>query len=130
MGRNLQNAVIALVALLPSILFYLSFLDHYHQSHTTQPLWSWCYYHPFLLANIFFFFNVNVLFWVISHIQNSHWVRPFTPSISFFLNHIFSRLTNLIYNFFFCVNADDRFVLDFNTSNACSLLRNTPIGTV
>ncbi|GLT79865.1 hypothetical protein SLA2020_513360 [Shorea laevis] len=57
MGRNLKNAVIA-------------FLKSSHNS----PLWSWCFHHPILLANVFFFFNVNVLFWVISHIQSSHWM--------------------------------------------------------
>ncbi|KAL5792102.1 hypothetical protein ACOSP7_000696 [Xanthoceras sorbifolium] len=75
MSRNLKNAVITLLAPVPSILFYLQFLNHHHQSHTTNgPFWSWCYHHPLLLANVLFFFNVNVLFWIISHIQNSHWM--------------------------------------------------------
>lgn len=78
MGSNLKNAVIALLVPLPSVFFYLSLLHHYHTSISEDtalsPLWAWCAYHPLLLANILFFFNVNVLFWLISHIQSSHWV--------------------------------------------------------
>ncbi|GKV49425.1 hypothetical protein SLEP1_g56175 [Rubroshorea leprosula] len=73
MGRNLTNAVIGILVPLPSILFYLSFLNHFDRN-STSPLWSWCFHHPLLLANLFFFFNVNVLFWVISHFQSSHWM--------------------------------------------------------
>ncbi|GKU98370.1 hypothetical protein SLEP1_g11382 [Rubroshorea leprosula] len=73
MGRNLTNAVIAILVPLPSILFYLSFLNHFDRN-STSPLWSWCFHHPLLLANLFFFFNVNVFFWVISHFQSSHWM--------------------------------------------------------
>ncbi|KAJ8898720.1 hypothetical protein K2173_004873 [Erythroxylum novogranatense] len=78
MGRNLDNAAIAVLVPLPSVLFYLSFLSSYHASvsHDTSlsPLWSWCVDHPFLLANVLFFFNVNVFFWLISHVQESHWM--------------------------------------------------------
>ncbi|XP_015888935.2 uncharacterized protein C594.04c [Ziziphus jujuba] len=82
--RNLKNAVIALLAPLPSIIFYISFLNHFHrvstsgnvgdQSVSLSTLWTWCYQHPLLLANVLFFLNVNVLFWIISHIQSSHWM--------------------------------------------------------
>ncbi|GLT84882.1 hypothetical protein SLE2022_030920 [Rubroshorea leprosula] len=73
MGRNLTNAVIGILVPLPSILFCLSFLNHFDRN-STSPHWSWCFHHPLLLANLFFFFNVNVLFWVISHFQSSHWM--------------------------------------------------------
>jgi hypothetical protein len=78
---NLKNAIIAFLAPLPSILFYLSFLNRIAStgsegdSLSLPPLWTWCYHHPLLLANAFFFLNVNVLFWVIGSIQNNHWVR-------------------------------------------------------
>lgn len=73
-GRNLKNAVIASLAPLPSILFYLSFLNYY-QTHTVlSPVWAWCARHPLLLANALFFLNVNVLFWIISMVQCSHWM--------------------------------------------------------
>ncbi|MED6206197.1 hypothetical protein PIB30_024489 [Stylosanthes scabra] len=79
MGNNVKNAIIAFLAPLPSILFYLSFLNHYHHSPTTTThlpsLWKWCYHHPLLLANVLFFFNVNVLFWIVALLQSSHWVR-------------------------------------------------------
>lgn len=78
MGRsNLKNAVIALLAPLPSILLHLSLLNHHYdyERQTNQyPIRSWCYHHPLLLANLLFFFNVNVLFWIISLIQNSNWM--------------------------------------------------------
>ncbi|XP_024983166.1 uncharacterized protein C594.04c [Cynara cardunculus var. scolymus] len=75
MGGNSRNALIAFVAPLPSILFYTSFLHHYADDlHLLSPIWSWCYHHPLLLANALFFFNVNVLFWIISLIQSSNWM--------------------------------------------------------
>lgn len=85
MGSNLKNAIVALLAPLPSITFYLTFLKHYEEIASAggeggrdgsfaAPMWAWCFHHPLLLANLLFFFNVNVLFWIISHLQNSHWV--------------------------------------------------------
>lgn len=68
---NLKNAFIAFLAPLPSILFYLSFLNHYHEHH---PIYNWCYQHPLLFANLLFFLNVNLLFWVIGLLQSSHWM--------------------------------------------------------
>ncbi|KAD3336770.1 hypothetical protein R6Q59_028163 [Mikania micrantha] len=70
MGRNLKNALIALLAPLPSILLFASF-NHHHHHH---PIWSWCHHHPLLLVNTLFFFNINVLFWLISLIQSSNWM--------------------------------------------------------
>lgn len=81
--RNLKNAVIAFLVPLPSIFFYLSFLNHYdspNSSSSWSSLWSWCYYHPLVLANTLFFLNVNVLFWVIGVIQSSHWVYSKPPN--------------------------------------------------
>lgn len=81
---NLKNAIIAFLAPLPSILFYLSFLNRIASTGSEgdslsdlPPLWTWCYHHPLLLANALFFLNVNVLFWIIGNIQNNHWVRCF-----------------------------------------------------
>lgn len=102
-SRNLKNAVVALLAPTPSIIFYLSFLNHYHRvtsaasdgdhSVSLSPLWAWCYYHPLLLANVLFFLNVNVLFWVISHIQSSHWVSEFIKVVCFLsLCQLFSHV--------------------------------------
>ncbi|XP_052170689.1 uncharacterized protein C594.04c [Diospyros lotus] len=76
MGRsNLKNVSIAVLAPLPSLLFYLCFLGHYHQSdHHHDVIWAWSYRHPFLLANLLFFLNVNLLFWLIGLLQSSHWL--------------------------------------------------------
>lgn len=78
MGRSssLKNTVIAFLAALPSIFFYLSFLNHHYHGGSSSSLWVWCYHHPFLLANALFFLNVVLLFWVFSLIQSSHWVGP------------------------------------------------------
>jgi hypothetical protein len=79
----LKNAIVAFLAPLPSILFYLSFLNRIAStgsegdSLSLPPLWTWCYNHPLLLANALFFLDVNVLFWLIGHIQDSHWVRAY-----------------------------------------------------
>ncbi|VFQ78107.1 unnamed protein product [Cuscuta campestris] len=69
--NNFKKAVVAALSSLPSILFYLYFHRHYRQE---SPLWQWCYRHPVLLAHLFFFFNVNLLFWIIALLQCSHWM--------------------------------------------------------
>lgn len=85
--RNVKNAMIAFLVPLPSILLYLSLNsatingsdDEAEQARSN--VWTWWYWyehHPLLLANILFFFNVNLLFWVIGLIQSSHWVRTDT----------------------------------------------------
>ncbi|KAF8379877.1 hypothetical protein HHK36_027342 [Tetracentron sinense] len=81
---NFKKAVIAFLAPLPSIVFYLSFLHNYHYhggaadaaaaAASLSPLWVWCSQHPLLLANVLFFINVNLLFWLIGFIQSSHWM--------------------------------------------------------
>ncbi|MCL7026719.1 hypothetical protein MKW94_013268 [Papaver nudicaule] len=72
---NFKNAVISFLAPLPSIIFYLTFLHQFKtETSSLSPLWLWCSNHPIILANVFFFFNVNVLFWVIGTIQCSHWM--------------------------------------------------------
>ncbi|KAJ6400842.1 hypothetical protein OIU84_016297 [Salix udensis] len=77
-ASNLKRAAVSLLVPLPSILFYLYFINHYKTSTvdgtTLSPFWSWCVDHPLLLVNALFFFNVNVLFWIISQIQKSHWM--------------------------------------------------------
>ncbi|XP_057811977.1 uncharacterized protein C594.04c-like [Salvia miltiorrhiza] len=75
--NNLRNAVVALFVPLPSILFYLSFLRRYSAAESPDslpPLWAWCCHHPLLLANALFFFNVNLLFWIVGLLQSSHWM--------------------------------------------------------
>ncbi|KAL6970410.1 hypothetical protein U1Q18_030110 [Sarracenia purpurea var. burkii] len=86
MGRNSKNASIALLAPLPSLIFYLSFLRYCaeHENHIysssnsdnslSLDVWTWCYDHPLLLANVLFFLNVNLLFWLIALVQSSHWL--------------------------------------------------------
>ena len=96
---NLKNAVLAFLVPLPSILFYLTFLYHYQDDdpNLLSPVWKWCYNHPILLANIFFFFNVNVLFWLIGLIQSSHWVN-------FCLAHFLSLELTFFFLFsFYCL---------------------------
>ncbi|CAL0311278.1 unnamed protein product [Lupinus luteus] len=96
---NLKNGIIAFLVPLPSIFFYLSFLNHYDSSSGVDPkfptfwstLWTWCYKHPMLLVNVLFFFNVNVLFWVIGLIQSSHWmIDPYWTVIPVMLVHYYS----------------------------------------
>ncbi|KZV20126.1 hypothetical protein F511_00983 [Dorcoceras hygrometricum] len=70
-SSNLKNALIAVSAPLPSILFYISFL---RQSNSVSPLYIWCYHHPLLLAFVLFFLNISLLFWVVGLLQNSHWM--------------------------------------------------------
>ncbi|CAN1157017.1 Uncharacterized protein C594.04c [Linum perenne] len=74
MNQNLKNALIAFLVPFPSIIFYLSFLRHSAVAAGDGGAWSWCAAHPLLLANLLFFFNVNVVFWIISQSISSHWM--------------------------------------------------------
>ncbi|KAJ8574222.1 hypothetical protein K7X08_026027 [Anisodus acutangulus] len=97
---NFKNALIAFLAPLPCILFYLSFLHHYHNKNNS--LWNWCNDHPILLVNILFFLNVNVLFWFIALLQSSlHWmiglywmVIP-VMQLHFYANHPMAQYNQL-----------------------------------
>lgn len=130
-GRNLKNAVIAFLVPLPSIFFYLSFLNHYDSANSPlfwSTLWSWCYHHPLLLANALFFLNVNVLFWLIGLIQSSHWVHTLFVSSSF-TSPTFTFPSKLT-SFGVCDGADDRPLLDCDTCDACSLLCHSSFGSL
>ncbi|KAK3145371.1 hypothetical protein QOZ80_4AG0328190 [Eleusine coracana subsp. coracana] len=70
-GGNLKNLVIAFLIPLPSILFYISFV---RTGADAGPISSWCAAHPLLLANVLFFLNVNVLFWLVGLILSNHWL--------------------------------------------------------
>lgn len=88
---NLKNAMIAFLVPLPSILFYLSFQSAISTPSSWSSLWTWCYHHPLLLANVLFFFNVNFLFWLIGLIQSSHWmIDPYWTVIPVMLVHYYS----------------------------------------
>ena len=125
-ASNLKRAAVSFLVPLPSILFYLYFINHYKTSNvdgtTLSPFWSWCVDHPLLLVNALFFFNVNVLFWIISQIQKSHWVCY--PSLFPFV------FLDSFIEFCFVGAADDRFVLDCDTNVARLLLCNIPFGPI
>ncbi|KAH9321774.1 hypothetical protein KI387_016413 [Taxus chinensis] len=70
---NVRNAALAFIVPWPSILFYIAFLKLCHSSSTSE-IWRWCWAHPIALVNALFFFNVDLLFWVISLLQNSTWL--------------------------------------------------------
>ncbi|MFS7931783.1 hypothetical protein Hanom_Chr04g00360051 [Helianthus anomalus] len=71
----LKNVLIAFMAPLPSIIFYIYFLNNHQNDHLIlSPLWNWCYHHPLILANTLFFLNIDVGFWLISLLQSSNWV--------------------------------------------------------
>ncbi|XP_077247460.1 uncharacterized protein C594.04c-like [Tasmannia lanceolata] len=75
---NLKNILIAFLVPLPSLTFYLTFL-HNHQNPSPSyayfnSLLTWCSDHPLLLANILFFLNIDLLFWLIGLIQSSNWL--------------------------------------------------------
>ncbi|KAF3790430.1 Uncharacterized protein EJ110_NYTH16601 [Nymphaea thermarum] len=69
----LRNVVIAFLVPLPSLAFYLVFLQGFLSSDPL-PIWKWCADHPILLANLLFFINVDIIFWVISLLQKSTWL--------------------------------------------------------
>lgn len=114
MGRNLKNAVIAFVAPLPSLIFYLYFLGYCSEhgcgisspSNSSSgthlsPLWNWCYNHPILLANLFFLLNVDLLFWLIGLLQSSNWVSA-SLSLSWVTNALFVSAKNVYFSVFGC----------------------------
>nr|XP_043622575.1 uncharacterized protein C594.04c-like [Erigeron canadensis] len=97
----LKNALIAFVAPLPSILFYIYFLNHYQNNthHLLSPVWSWCHQHPLILANILFFLNIDVGFWLISLLQSSNWmIDLYWTVIPVLLVHYFESHPGAEYN--------------------------------
>ncbi|KAL7593374.1 hypothetical protein Lser_V15G32664 [Lactuca serriola] len=96
----LKNALIALMAPLPSIFFYISFLNHYqNDQHLLSPLWNWCYRHPLILANTIFFLNIDVGFWLISLLQSSNWmIDLYWTVIPVLLAHYFASHPDGEYN--------------------------------
>ncbi|CAI9260270.1 unnamed protein product [Lactuca saligna] len=95
-----KNALIALMAPLPSIFFYISFLNHYqNDQHLLSPLWNWCYRHPLILANTIFFLNIDVGFWLISLLQSSNWmIDLYWTVIPVLLAHYFASHPDGEYN--------------------------------
>lgn len=89
---NLKNAGVAFLVPLPTILLYVSFLRNYKDPESQWAwFWDWCYHHPILLANALFFFNVNLVFWVIGQLQSSHWmIDPYWTVIPVMLSHYYS----------------------------------------
>ncbi|KAG0488560.1 hypothetical protein HPP92_007371 [Vanilla planifolia] len=94
---NLKNAAIAFLAPLPSIFFYLYFL-HLHRRYSSlfgvfpaSQLWLWCYRHPLILANLIFFANVDILFWIIGLLQSNNWmIDLYWTIIPVMLAHFFA----------------------------------------
>lgn len=77
-GKNLTNALLCLVAVLPSILvvrFYL-FAASDCNSPTADSTSARCYLfeHPFVAVNVLFFANVSVGFWLVGWVQKSMWL--------------------------------------------------------
>ncbi|KAK8944841.1 hypothetical protein KSP39_PZI007705 [Platanthera zijinensis] len=102
--KNLRNFAIAFVAPLPSIVFYLTFLRHQHRfsaasSAVSTIIWQWCSDHPLLLANLIFFLNVDVLFWIAGVLQSNHWmIDLYWTVIPVMLVHFFASRAPAVAN--------------------------------
>ncbi|KAL4187117.1 hypothetical protein AMTRI_Chr09g17210 [Amborella trichopoda] len=71
---NLANMAIAFFVPIPSIVFHLTSL-HCHSLSTDPPHpWKWLAQHPIFLANILFFINVDLIFWLIGLLQANTWL--------------------------------------------------------
>lgn len=77
LSRNQRNAIVAVCAPLPALAFYAAFLVSHGDGPTNQ-IWArvctWSSAHPIGLLNLLFFFNISLLFWVISLVQRSTWL--------------------------------------------------------
>ncbi|KAI5078933.1 hypothetical protein GOP47_0006604 [Adiantum capillus-veneris] len=78
LNRNQRNFFLAVCAALPSLAFYGAFLT-FHSKGSAENVWwahicTWSSAHPLALLNLLFFFNVSVLFWVVSLVQRSTWL--------------------------------------------------------
>jgi len=83
--KNLSNLVLVLLVPLPSVAVTLWLFGHFTPgSIPADPGWrnvagvdaalAWLVHRPILTVNLLFFFNVCVLFWVISLAQRSTWL--------------------------------------------------------
>ncbi|XP_051150829.1 uncharacterized protein C594.04c-like [Andrographis paniculata] len=100
-GGNLPKILVALLAPLPSIIFYLSFLRRYSaaEADSLAVVWNWSYRHPMLLANLLFLLNVNLLFWLLGLLQSSHWmIDLYWTVIPVLLAHFFGNHPLAEYN--------------------------------
>ncbi|XP_078447925.1 3-oxo-5-alpha-steroid 4-dehydrogenase (DUF1295) [Wolffia australiana] len=72
-----KNRLIAVLVPLPSLIFFLFFLNRFKSVASISNsvnFWGWCARHPLLLANLLFFINIDVIFWLIGLIQSKHWL--------------------------------------------------------
>jgi hypothetical protein len=72
---NVKNAAVAFIVPWPSIIFYIAFLNLGNSS--SWEIRKWCSAHPISLLNILFFFNVDIIFWIISLLHKEHLVDRF-----------------------------------------------------
>lgn len=70
---SLKNAIVAIAVPLPSIIFYLCFINS-GPFPLPSNLHQWCIDHPLLLSNLLFFLNVNLLFWLTGLLLSNHWM--------------------------------------------------------
>lgn len=91
--HNLGNALLAVCVPLPSFLFYTAILH----ACPLQPhgLWqrvcSFSSQHPLALINLLFFFNVDLLFWIISLVQQSTWlIDPYWTVLPVLIAHFYA----------------------------------------
>ncbi|XP_068650486.1 uncharacterized protein C594.04c isoform X2 [Aristolochia californica] len=98
---SLINMLIAILVPLPSIAFYITFLRTFRQSpDSSGSIFQWCSNHPLFLANIFFFVNVDIMFWLIGLLQSSHWlIDLYWTAVPVMLVHYYASHPSAKFNF-------------------------------
>ncbi|CAM6117376.1 unnamed protein product [Calypogeia fissa] len=78
---NVLNFTLGVLVALPSIVFYTVFLHGcddpgfgIQRDENWENVCNWGRMYPWLLANVLFFLNVDVLFWIIGLQQGSFWL--------------------------------------------------------
>ena len=80
--KNVLNALLCLVALVPSFLMAAHWMTSCSPVEMVVP--SWCpvpytaFADPLVQVNVLYFFNVSVGFWLIGLMQQSFWVSSLT----------------------------------------------------
>ncbi|BBN05808.1 hypothetical protein MPTK1_3g16140 [Marchantia polymorpha subsp. ruderalis] len=92
---NVSNFVLAVTVPLPSLLFYLSFVQKCDGDRWENEYWTWvCDWgrlHPLYLVNVLFFLNVDILFWVVGLVQQNVWlIDPYWTIIPVLIAHFYS----------------------------------------
>lgn len=97
--KNLTNALLCLCVLAPSLVATWAAYSLCSPNSQDTAACSFAMGHPIAFANLLFFFNVSLLFWLIGLAQRSFWlIDPYWTLIPPLLGHLYQLHPNARFN--------------------------------